>query len=65
MLMVFPVVRTASWGAPWTHLVKRRAWQWQHVLRRDHRLLRLNSIPRLEENKPHPRGVRTVLYERR
>ena len=65
MLMVFPVVRTASWGAPWTHLVKRRAWQWQHVLRRDHRLLRLNSIPRLEQNKPHPRGVRTVLYERR
>jgi mannosyltransferase len=65
MLMVYPVVRTASWGAPWTKLVRRRAWQWQRVLRHDHRLIRLNSIPRLSQDKPYPRGVRTVLYERR
>jgi mannosyltransferase len=64
LLAVFPIVRTARWGAPWTSEVRKRSAQWQRVLERDERLSRTLVAPVLE-GKPLPKGVRAVLYERR
>jgi 4-amino-4-deoxy-L-arabinose transferase-like glycosyltransferase len=64
LLLVQPIIRTASWGAPWTKLVRLRAAQWEHRLDDDPRLLRLMSRPILGSH-PVSRGVRIVVYERR
>ncbi len=64
LLLVQPIIRGASWRAPWTRLVRRRASQWEVVLNRDARLERTLASPRLR-GKPLPKGVRTVLYTRR
>jgi hypothetical protein len=63
LLLVQPIIRSASWGAPWTRLVRRRAVQWERVLDDDPRLLRTLAAPRLR-GRSLPRGVRLVLYER-
>jgi mannosyltransferase len=62
LLLVEPVIRGASWGAPWTSMVRRRAGQWQRRLDNDPRLSRLVAVPHL--NGRRPKGVRLVLYER-
>jgi mannosyltransferase len=62
LLLVAPVIRSGSWRAPWTSLVRRRSAQWQRVLDRDKRLSRLVAAPHL--NGRRPKGVRLVLYER-
>jgi mannosyltransferase len=62
LLLVEPVIRSASWGAPWTSMVRRRAGQWQRLLDHDPRLPRLVAVPHL--NGRRPKGVRLVLYER-
>jgi hypothetical protein len=64
MLLVQPIIRSGSWRAPWTKLVRRRADQWERRLDDDPRLSRTLAVPRLR-GKPLPRGVRLVLYERR
>ncbi len=64
LLLVQPIIRSASWRAPWTRLVRRRAAQWERVLDRDPRLVRTLRSPRLR-GRPLPKGVRTVLYQRR
>jgi mannosyltransferase len=64
LLLVQPIIRTAGWRAPWTKLVKQRAVRWQRIADHDPRLLRLVPIPVLR-GKGFPRGVRTVVYERR
>jgi mannosyltransferase len=63
LLAIFPIIRTAHWGAPWTAEVRKRSAQWQRVLDRDKRLSRTLAAPVLK-HKPLPRGVRAVLYER-
>jgi len=63
ILAIFPIIRTARWGAPWTKEVRKRSAQWQRVLDRDKRLSRTLAVP-VTEGKPLPRGVRAVLYER-
>jgi mannosyltransferase len=63
LLAIFPIIRTARWGAPWTSEVRERSAQWQRVLDRDHRLSRTLAEP-VTEGKPVPKGVRAVLYER-
>jgi hypothetical protein len=63
ILAVFPIIRTARWGAPWTSEVRKRSAQWQRVLDRDKRLSRTLAAPVMED-KPLQRGVRAVLYER-
>jgi mannosyltransferase len=63
ILAIFPIIRTARWGAPWTSEVRKRSAQWQRVLDRDHRLSRTLAEP-VTEGKPVPKGVRAVLYER-
>jgi mannosyltransferase len=62
LLLVAPIIRSGSWRAPWTSLVRRRSAQWQRVLDRDERLSRVLAAPHL--NGRRPRGVRLVLYER-
>jgi mannosyltransferase len=64
ILAIFPIIRTARWGAPWTSEVRKRSAQWQRVLDRDKRLSRTLAVP-VTEGKPLPKGVRAVLYERR
>jgi mannosyltransferase len=63
LLAIFPIIRTARWGAPWTKEVRKRSAQWQRVLDRDKRLSRTLAEP-VTEGKPLPKGVRAVLYER-
>jgi mannosyltransferase len=63
LLLVMPILRSASWKAPWTKLVRRRALQWERRLDRDTRLVRTLAVPRLRGHAL-PRGVRMVLYER-
>ena len=41
LLAVFPIIRSAQWGAPWTKLVRTRSARWQRVLDRDQRLSRV------------------------
>ena len=63
LVLIQPIVRTGQWKAPWTSLVKRRAAQWERLLDRDPRLLRVTALPRYR-NRPLPRGVRAVVYTR-
>ena len=44
LLAVFPIIRTARWGAPWTSEVRKRSAQWQRVLDRDKRLSRTHGL---------------------
>jgi mannosyltransferase len=62
LLVVFPIIRSAQWGAPWTELVRTRSAQWQHLLDRDTRIARVLAAPHL--NGRRPKGVRLVLYQR-
>jgi hypothetical protein len=64
LLLVQPIIRSGSWRAPWTKLIRRRAAQWERVLDDDPRLARTLAVPRLR-GRALPRGVRLVLYERR
>jgi mannosyltransferase len=64
ILAIFPIIRTARWGAPWTSEVRKRSAQWQRVLDRDRRLSRTLAAP-VTEGGPLPKGVRAVLYERK
>ncbi len=64
LLLIQPVIGSASWKAPWTALVRRRAAQWERVLDDDPRLARTLAVPKLGGRRL-PRGVRAVLYERR
>lgn len=62
LLVVFPIIRSARWGAPWTELVRTRSGQWQRVLDHDPRIARVLAAPHL--NGRRPKGVRLVLYQR-
>lgn len=63
LVLVQPILRTASWVAPWTELVKRRSKQWERVLTADPRLAREAAVPHLGHSRL-PHGVRIVLYRR-
>jgi hypothetical protein len=63
LLLVQPIIRSASWGAPWTELVRRRAARWEYTLDHDPRLVRTMSRPVIGRGRP--RGVRIVVYVRR
>jgi mannosyltransferase len=62
LLLVEPIIRSASWNAPWTSWVRRRSGQWQRVLDKDERLSRVLAAPHLRGRRP--KGVRLVLYQR-
>ena len=63
LVLVNPIVRTASWGAPWTELVRKRSAQWQRQADRNPDLVRIGVQPRFG-NRVLPRGVRATLYRR-
>jgi len=63
LVLVMPILATASWKAPWTRLVKRRALRWEELLEHDTRLVRILATPDLSE-RGLPRGVQLVLYRR-
>jgi len=62
LLAVFPIIRSAQWGAPWTKLVRTRSGQWQKVLDHDERIARVDAVPHLKGRRP--KGVRLVLYQK-
>jgi len=62
LLAVFPIIRSADWGAPWTQLVRKRSAEWQRALDDDKRIARVVAEPHL--NGRRPKGVRLVLYQR-
>jgi mannosyltransferase len=64
IVLVFPIIRTARWGAPWTRLVRRRSAEWQRAADRDRFLRRLIVAPRFGHRRL-PRGIRAVIYEKR
>jgi mannosyltransferase len=63
LVLMLPILRTASWGAPWTALVRRRTIEWERLLTREPRLTRLEAIPHIGD-RGVPRGVRLVLFRR-
>jgi mannosyltransferase len=63
LILILPVLRTANWNAPWTHLVKRRSIQWHRYLNHAPRLEREHQVPHLSR-KRLPHGIRVVLYRR-
>jgi len=63
LVLVLPILRTASWVAPWTKLVKKRSKQWERALDHDPRLAREQAIPHLSGSRL-PHGVRVVLFRR-
>lgn len=63
LVLVLPIIRTASWGAPWTSLVRRRSKAWERILDHDARLTRVAAVPHFGD-RPLPKGIRVVLYRR-
>ncbi len=63
LILTLPIIRTGSWNAPWTGLVRKRSAQWQRAADRHPELVRIAAEPRFR-NKRLPRGVRTVLYRK-
>jgi hypothetical protein len=64
LVLMQPILRTASWVAPWTALVRKRSVQWERLLDRDPRLERVAAVPHLGDTGL-PKGVRLVLYRAR
>ena len=53
LVLVNPIIRTGSWGAPWTRLVRKRSSQWQRQADRNPSLVRIGVQPRFG-NRPLP-----------
>ncbi|HEV2753930.1 MAG TPA: glycosyltransferase family 39 protein, partial [Solirubrobacteraceae bacterium] len=64
LILVQPIIRTQSWDAPWTSVVRRRVAQWEKLLDEDPRLRRSEALPEFGFD-PLPRGVRAVIYRKR
>src|SRR5215208_587454 len=61
VLIVRPIIRSdASWGAPWTSLVRRRSAQWDRALAADERFGRIDVEPNRYGDVIE--GVRAKLY---
>jgi mannosyltransferase len=61
VVLVVPILRTSRWGASWTHLVRRRAIQWERRMDADPRVRREAVTPVFGYDPP-PRGVRAIVY---
>lgn len=64
LILIQPIIRTQSWDAPWTTVVRRRVAQWEDMLDADPRLRRSEALPEFGFD-PLPRGVRAVIYRKR
>lgn len=63
LVLVNPIVRGATWRAPWTKLVRTRSAQWQRRADGHPSLVRIGVQPRFG-NRALPRGVRATLYRK-
>lgn len=64
LVLILPIIRTASWGAPWTSEIRRRAPQWEQAVDADPSFVRVGPVPRFGR-RALPRGVRAVVYLRK
>lgn len=64
LVLILPIIRTASWGAPWTSEIRRRTPQWEKAVNNDPRFVRVGPVPRFDGHAL-PRGVRAVVYLRK
>jgi hypothetical protein len=63
LILIMPIIRTASWGAPWTAEIRHRAPQWERALDQDRRFVRIGPVPAFKR-RSLPRGVRAIIYLR-
>jgi mannosyltransferase len=61
LILVMPIIRTASWGAPWTAEIRHRAPQWERAVNEDEDFIRIGPVPSFKR-RPLPRGVRAIVY---
>jgi mannosyltransferase len=61
LILIMPIIRTASWGAPWTSEIRHRAPQWERALNTDRNFIRIGPVPSFNR-RPLPRGVRAIVY---
>jgi mannosyltransferase len=61
LILIMPIIRTASWGAPWTSEIRHRAPQWERALNSDRNFTRIGPVPAFNR-RALPRGVRAIVY---
>jgi uncharacterized membrane protein len=61
LILIMPIIRTASWGAPWTAEIRHRAPQWERAVNEDRHFVRIGPVPSFGR-RPLPRGVRAIVY---
>jgi mannosyltransferase len=64
LILIMPIIRTASWGAPWTAQIRHRAPQWENAVDHDPDFIRLGPVPEFNDHGL-PRGVRAIVYLRK
>ena len=64
LMLVQPVIRTASWGGRWTREVRLLTKAWGNVIRLDPELHKVVRIPKPSYTRV-PRGVRSTIYDKR
>lgn len=64
LILILPIIHTASWGAPWTAEIRRRTPQWERAVNGDDHFIRVAPVPSFGR-RPLPRGVRAVVYLRK
>jgi uncharacterized membrane protein len=64
LILIMPIIRTASWGAPWTAEIRHRAPQWERAVNEDKDFVRIGPVPSFKR-RPLPRGVRALVYLKR
>jgi mannosyltransferase len=64
LVLILPIIRTASWGAPWTAQIRKRAPQWERAVDEDPSFVRIGPVPKFKR-RALPRGVRAIVYLRK
>jgi uncharacterized membrane protein len=64
LILIMPIIRTASWGAPWTAEIRHRAPQWERAVNQDKDFVRIGPVPSFKR-RALPRGVRAIVYLRK
>jgi mannosyltransferase len=64
LILIMPIIRTASWGAPWTSEIRHRAPQWERAVNQDPHFVRIGPVPSFKR-RALPRGVRAIVYLRK
>lgn len=64
LVLMVPLIRSASWKAPWTSLVRKRSIRWQRLMANDPRFQLVDRVPTFP-GRGVPRGMRAIVYLRR